>query len=262
MLIIYIYSTLYFTNHFQVKNPKHRPSIDFLLRHSAVTNLPESASDESTALNNNEKSPSIYFTPEGIESGQTGSSCLGKRSRDSPMLPRKEQDNPQAPLYISKFIDNHTYTGELYRSSITYYDKYFLGLGYLMSNGDVGVWKAGGFQVLEHGQDKSLEIRYRGEKWETIPEWYYNDNPECLNESLAEIESMRNGMGKLQNAVTCLRGRVAMKPPIHLVHVKRLGLRAIVFFFSNGDYQVNFLEPASKRMKIIGSKVSFLFSFC
>ncbi|CAG5095703.1 Oidioi.mRNA.OKI2018_I69.XSR.g14300.t1.cds [Oikopleura dioica] len=205
-----------------VKDPKHRPSIDFLLRHRAVTNRPESTSDESTMSNNNEK------TCRYISLLKAWNRVLSQEEAVWESDPETVQCSPE-------------------RSKI-------IRLGYLMSNGDVGVWKAGGFQVLEHGPDKSLEIRYRGEKWETIPEWYFNDNPECLNESLAEIESMRNGMGKLQNAVTCLRGRVAMKPPTHLVYCKRLGLRAIVFFFSNGDYQVNFLEPASKRMKIIGSK--------
>lgn len=62
-------------------------------------------------------------------------------------------------------------------------------------------------------------------------------------------------MEKLQNGVTCLLGRVSMHSSVHLVHTKRLGNKAIIFYFSNGNYQVNFFSPS---MKLVGCKVPFL----
>jgi len=222
-----------------VRDPKQRATIDALLNHRAVTNeLLSEVSNKSNSQrltnNNKMKSPSVYFTPEkmDVELFQGGSA---KRYRDSPMLPRKRQDNPNLPLYIIKFIDNQTY----------------IGLGYLISNGDCGVWKAGGFQALELARDRSLEIRYRGERWTKIPDWYLRDNPNCLDHSIDELKTLRIKMEKLQNGVTCLLGRVSMHSSVHLVHTKRLGNKAIIFYFSNGNYQVNFFSPS---MKLVGCK--------
>ena len=129
---------------------------------------------------------------------------------------------------------------------------YFLGLGYLMSNGDAGLWKAGGFQALELARDRSLEIRYRGERWTQIPDWYFRENPDCIDNTKEELQTLRKSMDKLQNGVTCLYGRVGMHSSVQLVHTKRLGNKAIIFYFSNGNYQVNFFAPS---MKLVGSKV-------
>lgn len=50
------------------------------------------------------------------------------------------------------------------------------------------MWKAGGFQALELARDRSLEIRYRGERWTKIPDWYLRDNPNCLDHSIDELK--------------------------------------------------------------------------